>query len=118
MPVLRWLSELDITCMFALLCVRRSGDGSTAVHAACLTCNVSIISRMVDAGGDLRLHDRDGKTPRDWSMKHSDAKRRRQAVDFLDQMQRLAIGDVIQTDEETKKGLPPVIDVPSGLHSR
>lgn len=102
---------------------RRCADGSTAVHAACLTCNLSILTRLVDAGGDLRLHDRDGKTPREWAMKHSDAKRRRRTLDFVIQMQRSALGtDVPQTDEASalgcRRGQWPVVEMPTGLHSR
>ena len=37
--------------------LRRYDLGSTPMHAAGYSCNIRIIARMVEAGGDLRLHD-------------------------------------------------------------
>ncbi|XP_059207300.1 inactive serine/threonine-protein kinase TEX14-like isoform X2 [Centropristis striata] len=44
----------------------RCEDWSTPVHAGVLSCKPSVVSGLLDAGGDLRLHDIEGRTPFDW----------------------------------------------------
>ncbi|XP_035521960.1 uncharacterized protein LOC118331264 [Morone saxatilis] len=44
----------------------RCEDWSTPVHAGVVSCNPSVVSSLLDAGGDLRVHDREGRTPFDW----------------------------------------------------
>ncbi|XP_044225735.1 uncharacterized protein LOC122994969 isoform X2 [Thunnus albacares] len=46
----------------------RCEDWSTPVHAGVFSCNPSVLSGLLDAGGDLRLHDWEGRTPFDWLM--------------------------------------------------
>nr|XP_043897483.1 inactive serine/threonine-protein kinase TEX14-like [Solea senegalensis] len=58
-------------------------DWSTPVHAGVFSCNASVVSDLLDAGGDLRLHDMEGRTPFDWlrAVKQSDSA---QMVAFLE----------------------------------
>jgi len=91
--------------------VRRSGDGSTAMHVACLSGNTAVIRRVVEAGGDLRLHDRDDKTPQDWVMRLGDSKRRRQAMGFIDSVREKALCDPAATGATSKH----VVELPAGL---
>ncbi|XP_031727423.1 inactive serine/threonine-protein kinase TEX14 isoform X2 [Anarrhichthys ocellatus] len=44
----------------------RCMDRSTPVHAGILSCNPSVVRGLLDAGGDLRFHDWEGRTPFDW----------------------------------------------------
>ncbi|XP_037605266.1 inactive serine/threonine-protein kinase TEX14-like isoform X2 [Sebastes umbrosus] len=44
----------------------RCEDQSTPVHAGVFSGNPSVVSGLLDAGGDLRLHDGEGRTPFDW----------------------------------------------------
>ncbi|XP_038615671.1 inactive serine/threonine-protein kinase TEX14 [Tachyglossus aculeatus] len=61
----------------------RCSDGSSPVHAAAFSAHQGILSKLLDAGGDLRLHDENGRTPRAWLL--SAAKdQSAQALEFLE----------------------------------
>ncbi|KAG7483801.1 hypothetical protein MATL_G00042170 [Megalops atlanticus] len=57
-------------------------DRSTPVHAAVFSCNPWLLSEVLDAGGDLRLHDCKGHTPQDWA-KAGGQEHSPRMVDFL-----------------------------------
>ncbi|XP_034539289.1 inactive serine/threonine-protein kinase TEX14-like [Notolabrus celidotus] len=60
----------------------RCEDRSTPVHAGVFSCNPSLVSSLLDAGGDLRLHDHEGRTPFDW-LRSAPLEGRTRMEDFL-----------------------------------
>ncbi|XP_061105395.1 inactive serine/threonine-protein kinase TEX14-like [Conger conger] len=61
----------------------RCEDRSTPVHAAVFSCKPWLLSGVLDAGGDLRLHDHKGHTPQDWA-KAGAQEHSQRMVDFLE----------------------------------
>ncbi|XP_063029977.1 inactive serine/threonine-protein kinase TEX14 [Melospiza melodia melodia] len=62
----------------------RCYDGSTPVHAAAFSGSQSILSKLLDEGGELRVHDSQGRTPQLWALtgsKESSA----QMLEFIQQ---------------------------------
>jgi len=81
------------------------------MHVACLSGNTAMLRRLLEAGGDLRLHDRDGKTPADWAMRQGDSKRRRRTLAFIDWAREKALCNPTSTAATSKH----VIELPAGL---
>jgi len=73
----------------------------TAVHQASYVGNVQILSLLIEAGGDLRLHDGEGLSARDWINKQGDTKKRRLLVGLLEQIKQSALNqsgdDLLET---------------------
>ncbi|CAO2644715.1 Inactive serine/threonine-protein kinase TEX14 [Lemmus lemmus] len=60
----------------------RCFDGSTPVHAAAFSGNQWILSKLLNAGGDLRLHDEKGRNPQAWALA-AGKDRSTQMVEFM-----------------------------------
>uniref|UniRef100_UPI00398E95DA inactive serine/threonine-protein kinase TEX14 n=1 Tax=Pristiophorus japonicus TaxID=55135 RepID=UPI00398E95DA len=58
---------VDVLLEFGANPNHRCDDRSTPVHASAFSCNQWILSKLLDAGGDLRLNDKDGRIPRTWA---------------------------------------------------
>ncbi|KFQ18745.1 Inactive serine/threonine-protein kinase TEX14, partial [Merops nubicus] len=59
---------VDVLLDYGSAANHRCYDGSTPVHAAAFSGDQWILSKLLDAGGDLRVHDEGGKTPQYWAM--------------------------------------------------
>ncbi|XP_064595464.1 uncharacterized protein LOC135462051 isoform X2 [Liolophura sinensis] len=85
----------------------RSVDGATPVHAACYSCNVKIVSKLLGSGGDLRLHDNLGRTPKDWIMLQSEPKKKYKMIEFIEKTRYFAMGG---NSKESIKGSSSILD--------
>ncbi|KAM6174621.1 inactive serine/threonine-protein kinase TEX14 [Erethizon dorsatum] len=65
----------------------RCFDGSTPVHAAAFSGSQWILSKLLDAGGDLRLHDEKGRNPHSWAL----AAGKDRSTPMVEFMQRCAL---------------------------
>ncbi|NWV45894.1 TEX14 kinase, partial [Daphoenositta chrysoptera] len=75
---------VDVLLEYGSNANHRCYDGSTPVHAAAFSGNQWILSKLLDEGGDLRVHDKEGKTPQYWALsarKESSA----QMLEFIQQ---------------------------------
>jgi ankyrin repeat protein len=70
---------------------RRSLNGSTPAHAAAFAGHVRTLEKLIEAGGDLRLHDNEGRTPRDWALLQDDPKKKRRMIDFIEKSRLFAM---------------------------
>ncbi|KFU86262.1 Inactive serine/threonine-protein kinase TEX14, partial [Chaetura pelagica] len=73
---------VDVLLQYGSEANHRCHDGSTPVHAAAFSGNKWILSKLLDEGGDLRVHDKDGRSPEDWAMSAGKASRA-QMLEFL-----------------------------------
>ncbi|XP_071431023.1 inactive serine/threonine-protein kinase TEX14 [Pithys albifrons albifrons] len=73
----------------------RCYDGSTPVHAAAFSGDISILKQLLAKGGDLRVHDEEGRTPQDWALSASKDSRR-QMLSFI-RMQTLLMQSTVQS---------------------
>ena len=53
--------------------------------------DLHIVSYLIEAGGDLRLHDFKGKSIYEWAEKQKDVKKKRDVLDFLEKKKLSAI---------------------------
>uniref|UniRef100_A0A2C9KHM2 Protein kinase domain-containing protein n=1 Tax=Biomphalaria glabrata TaxID=6526 RepID=A0A2C9KHM2_BIOGL len=83
----------------------KSFDGLTPTHAVCYMANVRLLGKLIEVGADLRLHDNEGKTVRDWAELNPDPGARNRMLDFLDRTHVYAMtfcGDSVSLDRFTK----------------
>ncbi|XP_055877829.1 uncharacterized protein LOC106060335 [Biomphalaria glabrata] len=83
----------------------KSFDGLTPTHAVCYMANVRLLGKLIEVGADLRLHDNEGKTVRDWAELNPDPGARNRMIDFLDRTHVYAMtfcGDSVSLDRFTK----------------
>lgn len=56
----------------------------TPCHATAYIGNVYLLGKLIEAGGDLRLHDNNQNNMRDWALKNPDLRKRSKMVYFID----------------------------------
>ncbi|NXQ54691.1 TEX14 kinase, partial [Anthoscopus minutus] len=78
---------VDVLLKYGSDANHRCYDGSTPVHAAAFSGNQQILSRLLDEGGDLRVHDRQGKTPQCWAL----SARKESSAQMLEFMQQCTL---------------------------
>ncbi|GAB1296631.1 Inactive serine/threonine-protein kinase TEX14 [Apodemus speciosus] len=76
------LIVIPLLCFLSAKVKGRCFDGSTPVHAAAFSGNQWILSKLLTAGGDLRLHDEKGRNPQAWALT-AGKDRSTQMVEFM-----------------------------------
>ena len=76
-----------------MLNCRRSADGSTPVHAAAYSGNPKLLSKLLEAGGDLRYHDNKGRTVKEWALCQPDMKKRKNMLEFIEGIKHVAMSN-------------------------
>ncbi|XP_046379013.2 uncharacterized protein LOC124150879 isoform X2 [Haliotis rufescens] len=95
----------------------RSNCGMTPLHMACYSGNTGLLVKLIEAGGDLRLHDYDGRSAKDWAVANRDPKKRGKMVEFLEKAHMYAMThsgrDATSTRniESSSHGIPSVIQI-------
>ena len=74
-----------------LIFSRKSNSGLTPVIVAGYSGNVKILIKLLNSGGDLRLHDNHGRNVKDWAMLQPVPKRRMKMLEFLDKARLFAM---------------------------
>jgi len=89
----------------------RIPEGSTPVHAAGYGCTVRLLRRLVELGGDVRLHDVNGLMVRHWAARQLNVSRRSKNLTYLLYVQNRALGSVGRPpiDVQTSSALPAVV---------
>ncbi|XP_005092893.1 inactive serine/threonine-protein kinase TEX14 [Aplysia californica] len=85
----------------------KSQNGMTPTHAACFMGNVCLLRKLIEAGGDLRLHDTDGAGMREWALRNTEPKRRGRMLEFLNKTHLFAMtysGDTASRDQLIRFG--------------
>ena len=70
---------------------RKSNQGLTPVHVACYAADVKCLIKLLNKGADLRLHDNQGHSVKDWAMLHEVPKKRMKILEFLDKTRLFAM---------------------------
>ena len=84
---------------------RRTPEGSTSLHAACYGSNMRVLRRLIEAGGDTRLHDINGLLARNWATRQLNISRRRKNLALLSEAQNEALFTTGRVNER-KQGTP------------
>ncbi|XP_048758966.2 uncharacterized protein LOC125668674 [Ostrea edulis] len=69
----------------------KSDNGATPVHVAALCGNLNILSKLLLHNGDLRLHDNEGYSVKDWALMQHNPKKRLKIVEFLEKTRLFAL---------------------------
>jgi len=88
-----------LVCVLLLYVGSRIPEGSTPVHAAGYGCTVRLLRRLVELGGDVRLHDVNGLMVRHWAARQLNVTRRSKNLTYLLYAQNRAL---------TSVGRPPI----------
>jgi len=93
----------------------RIPEGGTPVHAAGYGCSVRLLRRLVELGGDVRLHDVNGLMVRHWAARQLNVNRRSHNLTYLLYAQNRALTSVGRPpiDVQTSSALPSAQQHPS-----
>ena len=53
--------------------------------------NIKIMTELLTEGGDLRLHDNNSRTAKDWALMQPDPKKRLKMIEFLEKTRLFAL---------------------------
>ncbi|XP_032751061.1 inactive serine/threonine-protein kinase TEX14-like [Rattus rattus] len=87
-------------------------DGSTPTHAGASSGRGLVLWHLLQAGGDLRLRDQQGRTPRDWA-EQGDSKQRWEVLELM-QWCRTHMSALVQSGELAPSGSLSQLQASSG----
>ncbi|XP_062582846.1 probable serine/threonine-protein kinase roco7 isoform X1 [Saccostrea cucullata] len=82
---------VDILLSYGANPNEKSNSGATPVHVTALSGNLDILLKLLSHNGDLRLHDKEGRTTKDWALMQPNPKKRLRMIEFLEKTRLFAL---------------------------
>ncbi len=76
---------------FNFFFIRRCSKEKTPVHAAAIGGNTKILALLIRYGGDLRLHDEEGKSAKEYALLSDNSEEKRKMLKFIEEVREVAM---------------------------
>ena len=90
--------------LITLGCIcRHCSKGKTPVHAAIISGDTKLLGMLIRYGGDLRLHDDEGRNARDFILLMDNAETKKKLLKYLEEIRSFAM---LQTSKSSQHQSP------------